>query len=190
MLEAQLSGSPEEQAGRLARAANRQFDGYRLFFSGQSRVSRRPEHLGRIRAELERLSDAMAALSAQGQGGEQNLTNAGIVAERLAIYQAELDELINVRGASTALERLRALEGCAHGLLGEYDEHFAGQDRASRDPERLSVMCDQLFEVERQLDTMISRFGLGVRHRLASRVRDILVMFEREYQAIVKAKLN
>ena len=190
IIEARSSGTPEERGSALANLANRQFELYKLHFAGQSRMSRRAGLLERIQAELSTIAEGMAQLSANGLGGEANAANAGIVAERYAIYGKELEQLSMVHERATAFQRLRAIEQSADTVLGKYDETFAGQDRATRDPADLSLLCDQMAELERQMAELVERFNLGVRHRPTSRVRDLCVMFEREYQAVVKAKLN
>ena len=100
------------------------------------------------------------------------------------------DCLGSTAGWTTAFQRLGELERCAEETLTAYDEEFAGHDRASRDPDRLSLLCDQMGEVEAQMTALVDRFGLGVRHRPSARVRDLAVMLEREHQAVLKARLN
>jgi hypothetical protein len=190
IIEARSTGTPEERGSALANLANRQFQLYSLHFAGQNRMSRREGLLERIRAELSTIADDMAQLSANGLGGEANVTNAGIVAERYAIYGKELEQLQMVHEQATSFQQLRAVEGAADDLLAEYDKAFAGQDRATRVPADLSLLCDRMAELERQFAALVERFNLGVRYRPAARVRDLSVMFEREYQAVVKAKLN
>ena len=190
IVEARTSGSAEEQASTLANLANRQFELYSLHFAGKSRMTRRVGLLERILLELKRVAEAMAAISAAGQGGEANVKNAGIVAERHAVYLKELQELQAAQARSSVFQRLRAIESAADAILSEYDASFAGQDRATRDPAELSLLCDQMSELERQLHALVERFNLGDRHRPSARIRDLSVMFEREYQAVLKAKLN
>jgi hypothetical protein len=190
IIEARSTGTPEERESALANLANRQFELYTLHFAGQSRMSRRVGLLERIRTELSAIADGMAQLSANGLGGEGNVKNAGIVAERHAIYGKELEQLHMVHDQATAFQRLRAVEQGADALVAEYDKAFAGQDRATRNPADLNLLCDQMAELEHQLAALVERFNLGVRHRPAARVRDLSVMFEREYQAVAKAKLN
>ena len=190
IIEARSTGTPDERGSALANLANRQFELYKLHFAGQSRMSRRAGLLERIQAELQTIAEGMAQLAANGLGGEPNVKNAGIVAERTAIHGKELEQLHMVQEQTTAFHRLRAIEQSADSVLSDYDKAFAGKDRATRDPAELSLICDRMAELERQLAALVERFNLGVRHRPSARVRDLCVMFEREYQAVVKAKLN
>lgn len=190
IIDARSSGSPDEQASALAGLANHQFKLYARHFADQSRMSRRSGLLERIVGELGAIQEAMGTLSAQGHGGETNMQNAGTVAERKAIFAKELDQLTSVQVQATAFQRLRALEDAMNDAMSAYDQDFAGKDRASCDPNHLSEICDRMGEVERQLSRLVERFNLGVRHRPTARVRDLVVMMEREYQAIVKARLN
>ena len=190
IVEARSSGTPEERASALASLANRQFELYALHFAGQSRMTRRIGLLERILNELRVIGEAMAAISADGQGGEANAKNAGIVAERHAVYVKELGELQALHARSSVFQRLRGIEQAADAILAAYDSGFAGKDRATRDPAELSLLCDQMAELERQLTELVARFNLGVRHRPSARVRDLAMMLEREYRAVLKAKLN
>ena len=188
--EARDNGTPEARASTLADLANRQFQLYALHFSGKDRMSRRAGLLKRIMSALNGISDGMGALSAQGEGGEATMKNAGIVGERLGMYKGELAQLEALQTRSTAFQRLHAVEAAASTILSEYNREFAGQDRATRDPDKLSILCDAMGEVERQLTALVDRFNLGVRHRPTARIRDLAVMLEREHEAVLKARLN
>ncbi len=190
ILVAQASGDGDQQASVLAHLANMQFSLYQTHFAGRSRLARRATFLERIRAELGRISEGMARLSAQGQGGEANLKNAGIVAERRVIYEAEIAAIGEAQTSAGLLTRLEALERESKELMAEYDQDFAGQDRATRDGAQMALMCDRMAEIEMQLTELHERYDLGDAAGRLGLVRDCLAMFQGELRAIQQARLN
>lgn len=187
---AQASGEGDQQASVLAHLANRQFSLYSAHFAGRSRLGRRGTMLERIRAELGRIGEGMARLTAQGQGGEANFKNAGIVVERRAMYETEIAAIQQAQTSAGLLGRLESLEREAAELMAEYDGDFAGQDRATRDGAQMALMCDKMHEIELQLTELHERYDLGDKAGKLGLVRDCLSMFQGELRAIQQARLH
>ncbi len=188
--EAQEAGTPQERAGRLAVLANQQFAIYQARFAGRSRLTRRQGLLERMIAELVRVSDAMERLRAAGLTDAGHQRNIDIVSERLSGWRTELEAIDTAQAEAAALTRIDALGAEGNRLMAAYDKEFAGQDRATRDPEALSALADELGDVEAELTALAARFDLDPQEGPLGLVRDTLFMFEREVGQIREARLN
>lgn len=187
---AQAAGTPAERASLLAHLANRQFEVYKVHFAGHARLTRRPELLERTVEELRRISAAMNALAREDYIDETNIRNIEIVAERRRFYEAERAKIAAERDRTTVPRLVEALAGEAARIMSEYNEHFAGEDRSSRDLEHLGVLCERMAEIERQHDDLARRFDIDPLHGALGLVRDSLALLESEYEAVRKARLN
>lgn len=186
--EARGAGTLDDQGNTLASVANDQFKLYRHHFAGKSRLSRRPALMERMVASLEVVHQRMKALEAQGLHAETNTRNISIVEGRLAAYREELEKIRESRQQSS-LERLVSAFGeAANKVFEEYRAGFAGQDRRTRDPEALSILCDALYDLARQMDDLDRvREDERNQHNLAV-VLDQLRLYEREYGLVVDAR--
>jgi hypothetical protein len=185
---ARSDGTPADQAGVLANAANTVFAQYRVYFAGQPRVTRRPELLVRLLGALEELRDRMAALQTQGLFDENNDNNLGIVTSRIQAWQQELAAVRAERQKATIQAMVADLGTAANAELESYGQHFAGKSRKTRDAKRLSDLLDRLDEVERQM-TRVDQFQQNVDNtRNLSVVRDALALYENEFDEIRKVQ--
>ena len=182
--DARDAGTLDERAGTLAQIANGQFALYETNFAGQSRVSRRPELLQRAIAQLEAVLARMEGLQEIGLHDEGNRGNIGLVRGRLQAWQSELTAIREVRQETSILAMTEALGEAADKILGAYNEHFAGQDRATRSLELLGGLCDQMGEVERQMYAIGGVQRLTVNERNLAMARDLLHMLEDEWSSI------
>jgi hypothetical protein len=185
---AQASGTAEEQASVLATLANEQFKAYQTHFAGEARVSRRPALLMRIVGSLKKVRDRMKALADGGLVAEFNTKNIGIVEDRLAVYENELAEIRKVRQATPMTEIMGELGGAANKLFDEYRRGFADKPRAQADAERLASICDKLGEIRRQMFEMSWAEDNPMNAKNLDIVTEQLVMFEGEYEAVVRAQ--
>ncbi len=188
VLAARDSGTLEDQAGRLANLANDQFHLYSMHFAGRARVSRRPELLERMIGTLESVIERMKGLQQIGHHSEHNAGNIAIVAERLADWRSELAAVREQRQSTPLLTMVEALGEAVEPVLATYNEEFAGLDRLTRELGLLTVLCDALGELERQMERIGSVEQLTANERNLQMVRDAMVMFEKEWQAIAEAK--
>jgi hypothetical protein len=188
--QAQAAGTPPERAGLLAGLANQQFAIYQARFAGRSRLTRRLGLLERMVAELGRVGEQMQKLRAGGLGDAGHARNIDIVEERLRGWRTELEAIDRAQAEAAAPTRIDALGAEGNRLMAAYDEEFAGQDRATRDPERLSTLADELGDVEAELTALVTRLDLDPQDGPLGLVRDTLFMFEREVGQIREARLN
>ncbi len=182
------AGTMEEQAGTLAELANGQFALYAQHFAGHPRVSRRPELLQRMIDSLQSTLARMQGLQSIGHHTDNNADNIAIVQDRLNAWQSELRAIQEQRQQTPLLAMVEALGEAVDPILNVYNENFAGQSRNNRDMELLSVLCDALAEIEGQMERIGSVDRLTANERNLHMVRDALVMFEREWQAIAESQ--
>lgn len=182
------AGTLQEQGDVLAAVANAQFALYRNHFAGKARLSRRPALLERMIESLAGVHDRMKALEAQGLHAESNTRNIGIVEQRLSLYREELEQVRRIRQQSSLTQLVTAFGEAANKTFDTYREGFAGKDRAGRDPDLLTALCDELFDLARQMDDLDRvREDETNQHNLAV-VLDHLRLYEREYGLILEAK--
>ena len=182
--QARTDASLEAQASALADEANGLFSQYRVHFAGLPRVSRRPELLVRLMGALEEVRDRMAALDSQGLRDPHNQGNQDIVRERLASWQAELAAIRKERQASSMATIVGELGTAANAELEAYGQHFAGQSRKTRDLKRLSGLVDRLDEIHRQMLRLQQVQPNPDNGRNLAVVRDSLVRYTAEFDAI------
>ena len=178
------AGTLEERSGILAEVANGQFQLYEVHFAGLSRVSRRPELLERMIGQLQVVLARMEGLEQVGLHDENNRGNIATVTERVEMWRTEIEKIREVREQTTLLSMAETLNDDAEAVLGLYNEHFAGQDRNSRNPDLLSGLCDRMGEAERQMESVGRAQRLSNNEYNLSMVRDAMTMLENEWQEI------
>ncbi len=185
---AQSTGTPDEQASILASLANNQFAVYQTHFAGEPRVSRRPALLLRVVASLKKIRERMGAIRESGLKEEFNEKNIGIVEDRLSTYETELAEVRKVRQATPMTDIMGELGGAANKLFDEYRANFADKPRSQADAQRLANICDKLGEIRRQMLDMSLAEDSEMNHKNLDIVTEQLVMFEGEFEAVVRAQ--
>ena len=168
----------------LAQLANLQFTAYRAHFAGKPRVSRRPALLERIVATLDRIRDKMTSLVIAGVDVETNEKNLAIVNERQGAYRAELANVEQARSGASIFELIDALGQAANAVFEEYAQHFAGQDRKTRNLEQLTDMCDRLQELERQMTQLGAAYDHVMNARNINIVQDTALTYQAEWERV------
>ena len=185
---AQVSGTAEEQAGILATLANNQFTVYQSNFAGEPRISRRPALLMRVVATLKKIRGRMTALRDGGLTVEFNGKNIAIVEDRLSVYETELLEVRKIRQATSMTDIMGELGGAANKLFDEYRKNFADKPRTQADAKLLFTICDKLGEVRRQMVEMSWAEDSEMNQKNLDIVTEQLVMFEAEFEAVIRAQ--
>lgn len=182
------TGTIEEQSGTLASLANAQFDIYRDHFAGKSRSSRRVELLERMVRNLERVKTRMLDLTRESSVAQVNNDNIAVIDGNLATYRAEIEEIRKAKESTNLDDLAGSLGGAANDVFDEYRNRYAGKDRRTVDRDRLSVMCDLLGEIERQM----AAIHRGMKHEVNSKnleiVRSQLSSFELEWDQVDQAQ--
>ena len=184
---AQRSGAASEQGMLIAQLANQCFHLYRGQFAGRPRSSRRLSSLERLLQRLERLEERLTSLLRGGLSGEPHEANLKVIQGARARYQSELTTL---RAAQKSLELEGLIEGLREELahvMGLYREQFAGQSRADRDLDALSLLCDRLFDSCALLWPLADQ-GIDAADWLARDCTDQLRFLHAEFGAIRAAQ--
>jgi division protein CdvB (Snf7/Vps24/ESCRT-III family) len=180
--------STEEQVDTLAQLANDQFQLYADHFAGKSRQSRRPVLLQRIVDNLKEVRERMQSVALTHPQLANNQKNIEIVSGRLEFYSKELEEIRKVRESTQFQDLVGSLGGAANQIFDEYKQHFAGQDRKTRELNRLSKVCDQLYEIAHQMDDLDRVRENETNIANLQIVLDNLRMYEREFDEIRKVQ--
>lgn len=188
--ESRNAGTPEERADILAECANGQFAVYQDHFANMARVTRRPELLQRILDTLEQIKDRMTALKKEGLASASNDRNVEIVRTNLEMYERELKEIRKARSGVKLADLMGNLGGAANDVMAEYQEHFAGKDRTTRDLDLLARLCDRLGEILRQMQALARAEKNEMNLRNMTITTDNLVMLETEYEEIRKMRAS
>ena len=104
------------------------------------------------------------------------------------MFNKELVEVRKARQGTKLADLMGMLGGDANAVMAKYQEGYAGKDRKSRDLVALSVICDQLGEIRRQMDELGRAEANTSNDANLEIVTNQLVMFEREYELIEEAK--
>ncbi|RYZ63868.1 MAG: hypothetical protein EOP08_10100 [Proteobacteria bacterium] len=188
IVKTQTSGSPEARAERLASLANNQFENYRQHFAGQNRLTRRPQLLQRMIKSLERAQSQMREVDKSQHGADFNKGNIDIVEQNLAMYRAELAEIRKVKETNSLDDLAGNLGDSANQLFAQYRENFAGKNRTTVDLALLGRICDQLYEIFRQMRDIDRTKKVEMNTKNLEIVTDQLALFGREFDEIVKAR--
>ena len=182
------AGTLGEQASILATVANAQFRLYSDHFAGKSRLSRRPARLERIVGTLTQTRDRMDALRQQGLHDPSNERNIGVVDGRLELYRKELEAVRSARQQTSMEALVRGLGEAANAAFDQYREHFAGQDRGTRDLQLLDSILEELHDMARQMDDLDRVRDDPANQRNLAIVLDQIRSYDREDQLIRDAK--
>jgi hypothetical protein len=188
ILEARQNGTLDEQASYLALIANEQFGVYSFHFGGRPRVSRRAGLLHRIIATLESVREQMGALVDKGLSSEQNRSNMELIASQLETYREELDLVQQAKRDTPADELVGQLGGAANWAMAQYGEHFAGEDRSTRDLELLSRICDELLDLARQMRAVEVEVEGEANEQNLTIVLDNAMLYQNEYEQIQRVQ--
>lgn len=188
ILAARASAEPGERTAIYANLANAQFDAYRRHFAGRARLSRRVPLIDRLAATLRWCRSGMQEQIAAGVDVDTNNGNLRIVEERLAAYEKEAEAIRKAREDASVFEIIDALGQDANLVMEEYANHFAGQNRATRDLDLLGTLLDRLVETERQMWALNRVHDNPTNERNVAVVQDTIIVYLREYDAIREAQ--
>lgn len=185
ILAARLEGTPDEQGSVLAELANQQFRLYQTHFAGRSRGTRRPALLVRM---IDQLKDVQARMKKlQKSGGltnDHNEKNIEIVQGQLEMFETELGEIRKVRKETALGDLMGMLGGAANEEFDAYRKDYEGKDRASRDLQALSDLCDRLGEIRRQMADLQKTGPNASNDQNLEIVTAQMTNFEREWDLI------
>lgn len=169
-----------------AEVANTYFRLYQVHFANKSRISRHPPVLAVILTGLEGVAAVFEDLAARGYKSETLEDNRAIVAERLAAYRAESEQLVEAIASIKARDRIGALGADANDVNALYREHFAGKDRATRELSLIRELADRLHFAALEMEAITDAIDGGHPENTKNlqTVRKTLSMYHEEYRQI------
>lgn len=185
---AQESGTADQQADLLARLANDQFAIYQDHFAGRARTTRRPGLLERVINQLQRIHKQMYGLQQGGLDSAANKRNMETISKKLDVYESELEKIQEARASLSTNELAGSLGAEANDIMAEYREHFAGENRATRDLELLSLICDRMAEIAYQMRAIQRDEPLEMNEKNLGIVLDSWSLYESEYRKVEQAQ--
>lgn len=189
IMKARSLGPGFEEFSTLRGEANFVFSKYHRHFAGKSRNTRDLGLLAEMIDDLENVQESMNELAPELKGQPGVEDDLKLVADNIAMYKSERGEIIESRAVGTDDEQASALAEIANGQFNLYEHHFAGKSRATRRPELLQRMIDNLTQV---LDRMKTLQGKGLRaeynEQNISIVEQSLGTYRSELEEIRKAR--
>lgn len=168
--------------------AQQGLDRYRAYFAGQPRASCEPAILEAILGRLDAALAILDAASAEDREGVDDFEkNRTVVREQRDLYQQELGLVKTARAAAPIRDRSGLLGGAANGVFQKYQEHFAGQSRATRDLRLLSDMCDRLVDIAAQMKELSEQHDDLVARKNLEIVEERIKVYENEWIEVQKA---
>lgn len=158
IVEAKAAGPDFEEASRVATFSNFVFARYFRHFAGHSRTTRDlgllDEMIDDLKHNRRRLGDLAGRNSAMSIQRDRK-----VVADNLSMYENERQEILKAQYSGTAEEQAGALATLANDQFKLYAAHFAGQQRATRRPQLLQRMINNLKQTRDRMKEL-SRRGL------------------------------
>jgi hypothetical protein len=130
----------------------------------------------------------MEALRAAGLEDTQLEKNLEIVNTNLQQYAGELDAVRRAKSESRIGALIEGLAETANGLFAEYQEHFSGQSRATRDRDLIARIIEGLYDVGRQMEDLQKLGDLQANTQNLRIVLDRLRVYLREDGMIADAQ--
>ncbi len=159
IMKAKSLGGEATDFDALRTEANLVFAQYHRHFAGKSRNTRDLGLLAEMIEDLERIEEEMVELLPKVRGLDGAQQDVDVVRSNMAMYRTERGEIVEARGMGTPDEQASALAEMANAQFKVYDTHFAGKARATRRPELLQRVIDNLVQIQ---DRMRSLEGNGV----------------------------
>lgn len=175
--------SADDRAVSLLAEAQSALDRYRVLFAGQARTTGRVEVLDHIIASLERCRAGLAELDA-----EKHAANLAVIDQNIAGYKAERPQIAEANDKVGPRDKTNHLGVAANQMFGLYQQHFAGQERQSRDLKLLSDICDRLTEVAIQMALHDKASAEAINRKNLPLVEERLRRYEAEWIEIAKVK--
>lgn len=163
IMKARSLGPGFEEFSTLRGEANFVFSKYHRHFSGKARNTRDLGLLAEMIADLEGIEESMTELAPELKGQPGVAEDVALVSDNLKMYRAERAEIIEARAMGTPDEQASALAEVANAQFNLYEAHFAGKSRATRRPELLQRMIDNLTETLQRMQALRSD-GLRVEY--------------------------
>jgi len=158
-------------------------DRYRVLFAGQPRTTGRLDNLDVILRSLERSRAGLAEIA-----DEKHAQNITVLDQNLASYRVERGLIAEAHEKVSVRDKTNHLGAGANQMFQLYQQHFAGQDRVTRDLKLLSDLCDRLTDLAEQISSHDAAHAEPINRKNLPIVEDRLRRYEGEWIEIAKAK--
>lgn len=152
--QARAGGGAVVEFAKLGTQANFAFARYRRHFANKSRNTRDLGLLAELIEELTKIQASMQELlpKVSNQSGAEG--DLKLVTDNLTLYRQERGEIVDARNTGTAEDQANTLAEVANEQFKLYRDHFAGQARATRRPQLLQRMIDNLEQIRDRMQTL------------------------------------
>ncbi|MBL8784317.1 MAG: hypothetical protein JNJ59_05395 [Deltaproteobacteria bacterium] len=178
------AAEPATRAAMLLAEAQSTLDRYRVHFAGQPRATC-------SLALLDRLLGALRATKAQIielDLGDSQTENLNVLTQHITAWETERPLIAKAREEIQARDLTNQLGLVANKLFQIYQQQFAGQDRATRNLQLLSDVCDRLGDVSDQMAAHDLTSAEKINRKNTPLVEDRVRRYETEWIEIAKVK--
>ncbi|MEQ1507625.1 MAG: hypothetical protein ABMB14_35670 [Myxococcota bacterium] len=161
---------------QTATALDRIDDRYRIRFSGQPRITRDPEELEALLAELDRVAAA-----------DDAAPHAARIAELRELYTRELAAIESARAVPFAVAAARIRTWCDL-AISRYNRNFAGKDRRTRDVALLDEIRGELEGWRPEVAGLAAQAPDQKLGDTLTRIDQAIALYHREADAIRAAR--
>ncbi len=161
---------------------------YDAHFANKARATR---ELDRLDALIDGVQSVAAQLTASGGDDAEREALAPIVqtAEKnLALYREEREAIVQAKTRDPGFDKFAGLAASANLIFAQFQRHFAGQNRATRDAGLLADLIEQLQMIHKE---MLASIPKGRSNEVTSDVQVVsraLTSFRAELGEIEKAQ--
>lgn len=161
---------------------------YEANFAGQSRATRDLSLMDRLISRMRAASGQIESIPRSAPAREvQELRDT--VRDSIKLYEQERTLIVQARDQGPEFAEFGELGGAANLVFAQYQRHFAGRGRNTRDLGLLAEMIDDLTGIQEQMEELIPRFKQGsAAHQDLQIVRENLKMYLSERGEIVEAR--
>ncbi len=162
---------------------------YAKEFAGQSRLTRNLDTLDEIIKRAGSIIERVDQIPSAAQGPDLiRLRDAASSA--LDLYKHERNAIARAQEVGPTFEAFSAEATAANLVFGRYARHFAGKDRATRDPALLGELVEELKQIDKRMTQLLKEQKVNDFERDRQVVRDNLSQYQKEIELIEKAHVS
>src|SRR5688572_26252104 len=174
-------------AEKLQRELDQVASDYETHFAGQSRATR---DVGKITSMIDRLKNVISQIDQLPASlrAPEFASMRDSARESLSLYEAERQAIARAKDAGPQLQQFGEFASTANFTFARYARHFAGQNRATRDPGLLAEMVEDLKACEKRMVAINKEKPSPDFQKDIDVVQGSLAQYQRELTEIAKAQ--
>ncbi len=172
-----------ESLGQELSALDRE---YEQDFAGHSRLTRDLDQMDRMLARAESVIARVAQVPPAVRGPDL-VEIERHAAKNLEMYRTERTAIARAQDAGPAFETFSMEATSANLVFARYGRHFAGKDRATRDPALLGELVDDLKHIDKRMNQVLATKRTADFERDLDLVRKNVAQYQNEIELIEKA---